>query len=89
MIDAAALHDALMEQAVRRRGLHQRPHLHTAAGLAEYRHATGIAAKRCNIVPHPLQCQDDIIPTRIAGVCVLLPKIREIQVAQDVQPVVQ
>ena len=76
-------------QAICCRGLQQRCHFGTAAGLAEYRHAAGIAAKRCNIVPHPLQCQDDIIPTRIAGVCVLLPKIGEIQVAQDVQPVVQ
>ena len=76
-------------QAICCRGLQQRCHFGTAAGLAEYRHAAGIAAKRCNIVPHPPQCQDDIIPTRIAGVCVLLPKIGEIQVAQDVQPVVQ
>ena len=88
VIDAAALHDALMEQAVRRRGLHQRPDLHTAAGLTENRNILRVSAECRDIVMYPLQCSYHICVSCIRRIFVFFAKRREIEITEDIQPMV-
>ena len=89
VIDAAALHDALMEQAVRRRGLHQRPDLHTAAGLAEQRDVFRVAAEVCDIFVNPLQSCDHISVAGVAGILIFLAERGKIEIAEDIETVVE
>ena len=84
----AAHHNTFVEQPVRGGGLQQGGHLGAAAGLAEHCHIAGVTAERGNIIPHPAQRGDDIVPARVAGIGVFRPKIRKVEIAQDVQPVV-
>ena len=78
-----------MEQAIRRRCLHQRPHLHTAAGLAKQRHILRVTAKGGNVFPDPLEGSDHIIRSRVGRIGIFFSKGGQIQVAQHIQPVVQ
>ena len=88
VIDTAALHDALMEQAVRRRGRHQRPDLHTAAGLTENRNILRVSAECRDIVMYPLQCSYHICVSCIRRIFVFFAKRREIEITEDIQPMV-
>ena len=86
---AYAAHDqSLVEQAVRRRDLHQIRHLHAAAGLAENGHVLRIAAKEGDIVMNPLQRRYHIRVTSVTGVFIFLTEGGQIQVAQNVQPMI-
>ena len=89
VIDAAALHDALMEQAVRRRGLHQRPDLHTAAGLAEQRDVFRVTAEVCDIFVNPLQSCDHIGVAGVAGILIFLAERGKVEIAEDIEAVVE
>ena len=84
----AAHNDALLEQAVGRRGLHERGDLPAAAGLAENGDVLRVAAELGNVVMHPLEGSHQVRVSGIAGVPVLLPIGGEVQVAQNVQAVV-
>ena len=85
----ATHHDALMEQAVRLGNLHHAGHLVAAARLAEQGHVVRVAAEGGNIVMHPLQGGDDVLAARVCAVRILVGVGLQIQIADDVQPVVQ
>ena len=88
-VDAAALHNALVEQAVRGGRLHQRPDLHAAARLAEQRDVVRVAAEARDVVVDPLQRRDHIRAAGVAGVRVFFPERRKVEIAEDIQAVVQ
>ncbi len=78
-----------MEQPVRRGNLHQVEDFSPAAGLAEDGYIIRVAAKTGDIVPHPFQGRHQVRVACVGGVLVLLPIGGQIQIAQDIQPVVQ
>ena len=83
-----ALDDGLVEEARGGGHLHKRVDLHAAAGLAEDGDVVRVAAETGDVVPHPPQGHDDVVHARGAGEGVLLSKFGEVEIAQDVQPVV-
>ena len=88
-VEHAAHDDAFVEEAVRLGDLHQVEHLGPAAGLAEDGHVVRVAAEARDVLVDPLQSGHQICVARVGGVLVLLPVGGQVQVAQDVQPVVQ
>ena len=86
---AAALADALVEQALGHGRSHQRAHREGAGALAEDRHVAGIAAEPADIALHPLQRGDHVhqavIPCRSVS---FLGKIRGGQKAEHAQAVI-
>ena len=66
-IPQGALDDRAVEQPLRRGHAVQNRRLAAAAGLAEDRHASRVAAKRIDVVAHPFQRQDEsCMPTLLA-----------------------
>ena len=86
--DDPAHHNSLRIQPVRRRGLQQRGHLRSAAALAENGHIFRIPAKGGDILPDPLQRRNDVISAGVSGIFVFLPKIGKVEIAEDIQPVI-
>ena len=85
---AAALRRDLVEEALRRRHVHHADDFAAAAGLPEDHHVAGVAAEALDVVVHPLQRHDQIGRAGVAGVRVLRTIGRQIERAEDVQPVV-
>ena len=85
---AAALRRDLVEQPLGRRHVHHADDFAAAARLPEDHHVVGIAAEGLDVVLHPLQRHHQIGRAGVARVRVLRTVGREIQRAEDVQPVV-
>ena len=77
-----------MEQALGLGNLPQHGDLCPAAGLAEDSHVAGVAAKLCDIVPHPAQGLNQVGHAHVYGVPVLIPEGGHVKVAEGVEPVV-
>ena len=84
----AAHDERLVEESVCLRNLHQVENLHAAARLSEQRHVVRVAAKTGDVVMDPPERCHHIGVSRICGVCILFAKRREVEVAEDVQPVI-
>ena len=59
-----------------------------ASGLAEDGHVVRIPSEAGDVVPDPPQGRDDVVASRIAGVGVFLPEVRQIKIADDIEPVI-
>jgi hypothetical protein len=87
-VAAAALRHDLVEEPLGRRRVHHPNDLPAAARLAEDRDVAGIPAEGLDIVVHPLQGGHQVGGPGVAGVRVLGAVGREVERADDVQPVV-
>ena len=86
--DDAAHVDSLRVQTVRGGGLQQGGYLGAAAGLAEDRNIGRVSAEPFDVVPDPPEGGDNVIRAGIGGVGIFLPEIGQIEVAQDIQAVI-
>ncbi len=85
----AALHDRLVEEALGARHCQQGADLSAAAGLTENRDVARVAAEARGVFAHPFQRQHQIKKADIAGPGKsLVADSRKIEVAEDVEPVV-
>ena len=85
---AAAFGDDLVEEALGGRHMHHADDFAAAAGLAEDGDVAGIAAEAFDVVVNPLERGHQVGRAGIAGVRVFGAVGREIEGAQDVQPVI-
>jgi hypothetical protein len=85
----AALHDRLVEEALRRRHRGKRADLGPAAGLTHDRHVARVAAEVRDVVADPFEGEHDVEHPDVAGCRELLPAhAREVAVAERAQAMV-
>ena len=84
-----ALDHGLMEQAGRRRDLHERGALHAAAGVAEDRYVVRIPAEAGYVLLHPAQRGHYVFHAKVSRVVILLAIVRQVEESEDIQPVVE
>ena len=77
-----------VEQSIRIRNLHQVRHFHTAAALAEDHDVFRISSRYSDIFLYPLKSSYKVRISRIAGIPVFFSEWRKIQIAKDIQAVV-
>ena len=84
----AALHDGLVEQALGARHGEEGADLSAAARLAEDRDVAGIAAEAGGMLAHPFERGDEIEQAGIARLGEALAVRRQVEMAEDVEPVI-
>ena len=87
--DRAALHDGLMEEALRRRHRHHGAYLASASALSENGHIGGVSAEIGDIVTDPLQGFHDVQHAHVATAGVFRAICAQIQIPQGIEPVIQ
>ncbi len=80
--------DSLGKQSVGPGGLQQGGDLCPSSGLAKQRHILRISPEPFDIVPYPPQGGNQVIRPRIPRIGILLPEIRQIKIAQQIQPMI-
>ena len=84
----AAHEDALVEKALGRRGVQHGVDLSAAAGLAEDGHIVRVAAESGDVLMDPAQGFHQVGLAQVAAVGILPAVFAQVEIAQDVQPVV-
>ena len=84
----AAHEDALVEKALGRRGVQQGIHLAAAAGLAEDGHVLRVAAEGSDVLMDPAQGFHQVGLARVPAVSIPFAVFAQVEISQDVQPVV-
>ena len=87
--NGTAFDDGFAEQALGRRHGHQGSDLSAAARLAEDGDVGRIAAEGRDVVADPFECLDDIGHSDVAGCSVFITEVGEVEMAQDIEPVVE
>ena len=83
-----ALLDGLVEQSLRSRHRQQRGNFRAAAGVAEDRHVVRVPAELRDVIPHPAQPRDKIKLADIGRGRACRHEIAEIEIAEEIEPVV-
>lgn len=78
-----------MEQPGCGRHRHQAADLPAATRLAEDSDVAGITAEGRDVVADPLQCLDEVEQSDIARVCIVGRELRELEVAEQIEAVIQ
>ena len=87
-MDDAALDDGTVIEAIGGGHLHQGRDLSAAAGLAIDGHVVRVAAEGGDVLVNPAQSRGQVGDARVAGGLIGRVVLRQVQEAQDVQPVV-
>ena len=77
-----------MEQALGRGHGHERGDFASATGLTKDEHAPGIAAEVCDVVADPFERGDNVEHAHVGGVGVLRTVVGEVEVAENVEAMV-
>src|SRR5580698_11597511 len=78
-----------MEEPFRGRHGEERVHFSAAAGLAEDGDVAGVAAEAADVVAHPLERENDVHHADVAGVSKFFAELREIEMADGAEAMIE